>query len=154
MMQSCASAAKLRRAGPIYMSGTKAMGGLGTPPPRIVIGNVSLEADARRSVYLLPGSIALLVALAQAGNRIRIKPHPLRQLAGGSELPQRDQQLAGERHDHRLLRVGAAVLGAFAVPFDQRAVALVDEETPGELDERPADAAVAGLGKPLLAPAL
>jgi hypothetical protein len=41
MMQSCASAAKLRRAGPIYKNGTKAMGGSGTPPPRIVIGNVS-----------------------------------------------------------------------------------------------------------------
>jgi hypothetical protein len=41
MMQSCASAAKLRRAGPFYKRGTKAMGGSGTPPPRIVIGSVS-----------------------------------------------------------------------------------------------------------------
>jgi len=44
MMQSCASAAKLRRAGPFYVSGTKAMGGSGTPPPRIVIGSVSPES--------------------------------------------------------------------------------------------------------------
>jgi len=41
MMQSCASAAKLRRAGPFYMNGTRAMGGHGTLPPRIVIGSVS-----------------------------------------------------------------------------------------------------------------
>ena len=44
MMQSCASTAKLRRAGPFYNSGTKAMGGSGTPPPRIVIGIVSPES--------------------------------------------------------------------------------------------------------------
>ena len=44
MMQSCASTAKLRRAGPFYNSGIKAMGGSGTPPPRIVIGNVSPES--------------------------------------------------------------------------------------------------------------
>lgn len=39
MMQPCASAAKLRAAGPFYSSGARAMGGSGTPPPRIVIGN-------------------------------------------------------------------------------------------------------------------
>ena len=44
MMQSCASSAELRRAGPFYNSGTKAMGGSGTPPPRIVIGNVPPES--------------------------------------------------------------------------------------------------------------
>src|SRR4029079_1239380 len=44
MMQSCASSAELRRAGPFYNSGTKAMGGSGTPPPRIVIDNVSPES--------------------------------------------------------------------------------------------------------------
>jgi hypothetical protein len=39
MMQPYASVAELRRAGPFYRSGTRAMDGCGTPPPRIVIGN-------------------------------------------------------------------------------------------------------------------
>ena len=55
-MQSCASSAELRRAGPFYNSGTKAMGGSGTPPPRIVIGNVPPESGRTElgfSWYLL-----------------------------------------------------------------------------------------------------
>ena len=38
MMQSCASAAKLRSGGPILPFGIKAKGRLGIPPPRTVIG--------------------------------------------------------------------------------------------------------------------
>jgi hypothetical protein len=38
MMQSCASAAKLRSGGPILPFGLKAKGRLGIPPPRTVIG--------------------------------------------------------------------------------------------------------------------
>src|SRR4029077_15136099 len=38
MMQSCASAAKLRSGGPILPFGVKAKGRLGIPPPRAVIG--------------------------------------------------------------------------------------------------------------------
>jgi hypothetical protein len=38
MMQSCASAAKLRSGGPILPFGVKAKGRLGIPPPRTVIG--------------------------------------------------------------------------------------------------------------------
>ena len=44
MMQSCASAAKLRSGGPILPLGMKAMSHLGTPPPRTVIGHPS-QAD-------------------------------------------------------------------------------------------------------------
>ena len=44
MMQSCASAAKLRSGGPILPFGTKAKGRLGIPPPRTVIGDPS-QAD-------------------------------------------------------------------------------------------------------------
>lgn len=44
MMQSCASAAKLRGGGPILPLGMTAMGQLGTPPPRTVIGGPS-QAD-------------------------------------------------------------------------------------------------------------
>src|ERR1035437_4595569 len=46
MMQSCASAAKLRSGGPILPVGTKAKGHAGIPPPRTVIG-ASSQADGR-----------------------------------------------------------------------------------------------------------
>ena len=44
MMQSYASAAKLRSGGPILPLGMTAMSHLGTPPPRTVIGDPS-QAD-------------------------------------------------------------------------------------------------------------
>jgi hypothetical protein len=44
MMQSCASAAKLRGGGPILFLGAKAMAQAGTSPPRTVIGDPS-QAD-------------------------------------------------------------------------------------------------------------
>ena len=66
MMQSCASSAKLRRAGPFYKNGTKAMGGHGTPPPRIVIGSVSPEGGhAPNRGYLRVASITLISPSAQ-----------------------------------------------------------------------------------------
>ncbi|MFB0689978.1 hypothetical protein ACA106_05555 [Agrobacterium pusense] len=37
-------------------------------------------------------------------------------LAGGGETPERKQQLAGERHRHRLANGFAAVVGAFSEP--------------------------------------
>ncbi len=46
MMQSCASAAKLRSGGPILPVGMKAKGHAGIPPPRTVIGAPS-QADGR-----------------------------------------------------------------------------------------------------------
>ena len=45
MMQSYASAAKLRGGGPILCGGIKAMPGYGAPPPRTVIGDLSQYAD-------------------------------------------------------------------------------------------------------------
>ena len=46
MMQSCASAAKLRSGGPILPVGMKAKGLVGVPPPRTVIGTPSLADKA------------------------------------------------------------------------------------------------------------
>ena len=55
MMLSYASAAKLRAAGPFYSSGTRAMGGSGTPPPRIVIGNPAPASGTRAEpLFFLP----------------------------------------------------------------------------------------------------
>jgi hypothetical protein len=41
MMQSCASAAKLRSGGPILPIGMKAKEHVGNPPPRTIIGSVT-----------------------------------------------------------------------------------------------------------------
>ena len=67
MMQSCASTAKLRRAGPIYNNGTKAMGGSGTPPPRIVIGNVPPESGRapNKVISSLPRSLLSFLHLSR-----------------------------------------------------------------------------------------
>ena len=46
MMQSCASAAKLRAAGPFYRSALGARFEYGCPPPRIVNSTVVLKASA------------------------------------------------------------------------------------------------------------
>ena len=81
----------------------------------------------------------------------RVQAHIRRHLAGGRQAPQRDQQLAGERHNHRLPGGAAAILGALPEPPGQRTVRLMPQKAPGELDQRPPHAGVAGLGEPLLA---
>ena len=53
MMQSCASAAKLRSGGPILPFGMKAKGPLGNPPPRTVIGVPSQASDKTETVGCL-----------------------------------------------------------------------------------------------------
>src|SRR5262245_13878328 len=142
MMQSCASAAKLRRAGPFYMDGTKAMGGYGTLPPRIVIGNLSPRRRHAEWGYLSWFTYASVVTLDGSGDqRVAEQAHALGQLAGGSELPERDQQLAGKRYDHHLPGRFAPVLGAREKPLGQSTVLLVREEAPGEFDECVADTA-------------
>src|ERR1700745_2955326 len=47
MMRSCASAAKLRAAGPFFRSASSARFEYGFPPPRIVNSAVVLKASAR-----------------------------------------------------------------------------------------------------------
>jgi hypothetical protein len=60
MMQSCASAAKLRAAGPFSRSALSARFEYGFPPPRIVISAVVLKSQRKRrmvlSAMLLPVS--------------------------------------------------------------------------------------------------
>ena len=59
MMQSYASAAKLRGGGPILCGGIKAMPGYGAPPPRTVIGDLSQYADRAETVRSVPSAISL-----------------------------------------------------------------------------------------------
>ena len=54
MMQSCASAAKLRSGGPILPFGMKAKGRLGIPPPRTVIGVPSPVDGPGRNCWVNP----------------------------------------------------------------------------------------------------
>ena len=52
MMQSCASAAKLRAAGPFSRSASSAMFEYGFPPPRIVNSAVALKSQRERRMVL------------------------------------------------------------------------------------------------------
>jgi hypothetical protein len=52
MMQSCASAAKLRAAGPFFSSALSAMFEYGFPPPRIVNSAVVLKSQRERRMVL------------------------------------------------------------------------------------------------------
>ena len=52
MMRSCASAAKLRAAGPFYQSASSARFEYGIPPPRIVNSAVVLNSQRERRMVL------------------------------------------------------------------------------------------------------
>ncbi len=56
MMQSCASAAKLRSGGPILPIGMKAKGHVGIPPPRTIIGARHKQTDKTETVEVLSAS--------------------------------------------------------------------------------------------------
>ena len=100
MMQSCASAAKLRSGEPILPFGMKAKGHLGIPPPRTVIGVRHKRTDRPK----LSGAFSVLRSLC------RTKNDAVRDNALPHEPPQGDQQLARQGHDH-----GLSVPRAFSV---------------------------------------
>jgi hypothetical protein len=82
MMQSCASAAKLRSGGPILPFGMKAKGPLGIPPPRTVIGVPAQACGQGRNCR---GTFSVLRSLCRTQNdavRDNALPH---------EPPQGDQ---------------------------------------------------------------
>ena len=51
------------------------------------------------------------------------------------QAPERDQQLSGERHDHR--RLARTPSGSSPVPLRQPAILLEHQESPSELDHNP-----------------
>jgi hypothetical protein len=65
MMQSCASAAKLRSGGPILPFGMKAKGRLGIPLPRTVIGAPSQAYGQGRNCR---GAFSVLRSLCRTQN--------------------------------------------------------------------------------------
>src|SRR5204863_7548103 len=143
MMQSCASAAKLRAAGPFSQSASGAMFEYGVPPPRIVNSAVRRKASASTDQVkgdALPGPSAC-----------RTQDDALQCLPSGDKAPERDDQFACQRDDHGLARAFTAISGAGAIPHCQRALLLKHQKAPGELDHAAPDPGVAGSGEPLFA---
>src|SRR5262245_13360795 len=144
MMQSCASAAKLRGGRPILCGGIKAMPGYGTPPPRTVIGDLSQRADRAETVMSVPSR--------DLPSLCGTEDDALGHHAIAREVPQGDQKLARQGHDHGFART-AGVLRAGPIPLCQGALLLEQEKAPRQLDHPPTHASVARSSEPLL-PAL
>src|SRR5260370_40289821 len=142
MMQSCASAAKLRAAGPFFRSASSAMFEYGLPPPRIVKSAVVLKSQ--RAPNGAEWCARSDKPFQDAGRKTT--------LAGGDKAPERNDQFACQRDDHCLARATTAISGAGAIPHCERALLLKHQKAPGELDHAAADPGVAGSGEPLFAP--
>src|SRR3546814_4725070 len=97
-------------------------------------------ADVVRGV---PVSARLLSAGGQA--------RAVRHRAGLDIAPQRDQQLAGERHDHDLADASFGTAGALGEPAAQRALRLEAQPAPGQLHQAAPRPGVAAAVEPLLA---
>lgn len=140
MMQSCASAAKLRGNGPILRSGSVAIVKRGSPPPRIVIGRARWVCLSGR-VLFLPRS------------HVSRRPHDdaLRRLTRGHKKPQRNQQLSRQRHDHCLARDTAFIGRSRLEPLRESAVFLEEEKSLCQLDHATAHTSATGAGQSLLA---
>jgi|EndMetStandDraft_3_1072993.scaffolds.fasta_scaffold176325_2 hypothetical protein len=69
MMQSCASAAKLRGGGSILQYGLEARSDIGSPPPRIVLGDRRQSPAVRRQIFW---SYLLLFMTPVAGQRLPV----------------------------------------------------------------------------------
>jgi hypothetical protein len=82
MMQSCASAAKLRSGGPFSLSALKAKETVGTPPPRTVIGDPSPADGPGRNCW---------VPFSDLRSLCRPQNDAVRHHALAHETPQGDQ---------------------------------------------------------------
>ena len=79
MMQSCASAAKLRSGGPILPFGVRAKGRLGIPPPQTVIG-VPSQAYGQVKTVVVPST--LRTRKAEGQNQLRPSTRAVEGFAG------------------------------------------------------------------------
>src|SRR5260370_7546623 len=87
----------------------------------------------------------------------RTQDDALQCLASRDKPPERDQQLACQRDDHRLARAYTAIGSAGLVPLRQCALFLKPQEPPGRLDHAPPHPALPPSAKtffPPLAPPL
>jgi len=140
MMQSCASAAKLRSGGPILPSGMKAKE---TPRDPATSNRHRRTVTRGRTGPKLLSTFSVLRSLCGTQN------DAFRHIALPHEPPQGDQELARQGHDHGLA-CAAGVLGAGSKPLCQGAVLLEDEKSPRQLDHAASNASVARTGQPFL----
>ena len=92
---------KLRSGGPILCNGIEAMGRLGTPPPRTVIGDLSQAWRQRRNRQVFLDRVLPSVC--------RTEDDTLGHDAVSDEVPQGDEKLARQGHDHLLARSAGAM---------------------------------------------
>src|SRR3974390_1632322 len=137
MMQCCASAAKLRGGGPILRNGLLSHGPHGTPPPRNVIGDPS---QALRTGPKLSKDLGAAPPVSVCWTQDDALGHH----AIANLVPERDEQLARQGHDHLLAR-GAGVLGASFKPLCQGAVLLIHEKAPRQQHHAAPDPSVTRL---------
>ena len=127
MMQSCASAAKLRGGGPHSLRRHLCHVTCRFPPPRIVNRQSALNRQRERRIGKR--------CCSQRPSACRTQDDALQCLAGRDKPPERDQQLACQRDNHRLARAGSAVGSTGLVPPGQCALLLKPQKAPGELDQ-------------------
>ena len=142
-MQSCASAAKLRGGGPILYIGMKAMV-CGTPPPRTVIGDPSPWSGSGRNRQAI-GDVYSIARVHHAGRMATPSG-----TTPSAQPPQRDQQLAGQCHNHGLAGF-RGLLRTPPIPLRQSAVLLEQQESPRQLDHATAHTGIARSRHPFLA---
>src|SRR5262249_31430472 len=132
---------KLRGGGPILHNGIEAVVFAGTPPPRTVIGNLSQAANKGRNRQVFLERVLPSVC--------RTEDDTLGHDTVAHEVPQGDQKLARQGHDH-LLAGGTVVLGANFKPLRQGAIVLEPKKAPRELDHPFPHPSITGSGEPLL----
>src|SRR5439155_16934246 len=139
MMQSCASAAKLRAAGPFSRSASVPCSN--TASRHLGSSTRQSAEKSARAPSRYPGALACWT-----------QDDALQGLASRDKAPERDHQLACQGDDHRLARAETAIGSAGEVPQCQCALLLKQQEAPGELDHAAADPGIAGSGEPLFPP--
>src|SRR6201993_3120877 len=146
MMQACASAAKLRAAGPFFRSASSAMFEYGIPPPRIVSSAAVLKSSARRNGAEW---------YARSGKPFQDAGRKTTPSSGSPVVTKRQSAMINLRASATIivLRVPIRLSAVWAaIPQCQRALLLKHQKAPGELDHAAADPGVAGSGEPLFAP--
>src|SRR4249919_3142297 len=141
MMQSCASAAKLRGGGPILCYGVI---GHGVHRVTATSNRHRRPVTSGRAGPKLLGAFCVLRSLYGTQNDA-VRHHAL-----PYEPPQGDQKLARQGHDHGLASA-AGVLGTGSEPLRQGAVLLEQEESPRQLDHAPPNPRIPGSRQPFLA---
>src|SRR3974390_1180322 len=125
---------------PFFQSARKPRGTAGIPPPRTVIGSHHKRTDKAETVAVPFNVLRSLCRTQNDAVWHHALPH---------ELPQGDQKLARQGHDHGFASA-AGVLGAGSKPMRQGAVLLVHKEPPRQLDHAAPNSTIAGTGQPFL----